>query len=211
MTRNPKVLCTALVAALALSAATASTASAWFDVEGELTNPTLTASAVTSQVFNFGTKKLTCTGIALDNADVPTAYITATPTYSGCTLTEGGSTLTAHVEFTNCDYEFHTDRTLHIDCLPGGEIHVKVTVLGMKMNCFTIQEQTPTAPKVDYINAGAGTTRDVRIIPTVEGIQYTKLGFCGEGIANNGTYTGEITVKADNAEGKHVGIWWTEH
>jgi hypothetical protein len=211
MIRNAKRLCLSMALALALSIALASSASAWFDMETESPKPIVTASALTEQVIEAGESKVTCKKVTADKTEIFGGFIEGRPTYSECTASKGGMNYVAHIETAGCIYIFHTDPKLEMSCETGKDILVKVTVLGMSVNCLTIPAQVPGKPTADYTNEGAGTTRDIRVKSTVQEIEYTWLGVCGEGTFKDGKYTGEITLKGENAEGKSVGIWWTEH
>lgn len=211
MTRNFKVFGLALTAALALGAVAASTSSAWFawEEEKEPNPPVATAKAVGTQFFHTKEQQVTCEGVSFDEGKVFGGSITGVPTYSGCKL--AGSGLTVHIEFTNCEYVFHTKPEGEISCDSGVEAHIKVTFLGMKLNCLTIPGQQPTSPVVDFINQGTGSNRDIRVLSKLTGIEYTKQGFCGEGTADDGSYTGEITVTGETPKGTPIGIEWQEN
>jgi hypothetical protein len=210
MIRNLKTLGLTLVAVFALSAVSASSASAWFDWEGEK-HPTATGSNLGVLIFATATEELSCEGLTFENGEVDGAEIKATPTFSKCTFTSGESSLPADFEPDGCKFVFHTDQKMELDCPAGKEIHVSLTLGKTKFNCLTIPEQTPKTPTAFFTNEGTGASRDIRVKAAVEGIKYTKKGFCGSGAFENGGFHGEMTIKGDNAEGKQVGIWWTEH
>ena len=213
MNRNLRTLVLCVVAAFAFSAMVASSASAWFTWEPEVENRVTTAKALTPQSFENAKFKVSCEAIAFDEGKVFGAEITAKPTYSGCTYTEGGTTLSATIEFTSCTYMFHTERKigLEIECPAGVEAHIFVKFLGTNQKCLTIPAQHPTQPKVDYFNSGTKTEMDIKLLSTVQGIEYTKQGICGEGVANDITYTGEMTVTAETATKEPLSLTWDEH
>ncbi len=208
MIRKLKTLGLALVAALALSAVGAASASAWFDWEGEK-HPTPTGSAKSIQVFATKTEELSCEELSFDGGEIDGAEIKATPTFGKCTFT-GETSLPADVDSAGCQLAFHTDSKMEIDCPAGKEIHVSVTVGKLKLDCLTIPEQTPKTPAALFTNQGTGASRDILVKSEVEGIKYTRKGACGSGTFEDASYHGEITVKGDT-DGKQVGVWWTEH
>lgn len=215
MAHNLKVLTLAVVAALALCAVAASSASAWFTWEGEGDPPIATGSAAGIQVFYNGKEELGCEEISFDSSTVFGGLITATPTFGKCTLTGEGFSYPAHVEPTSCHLELHTDWAMGVDCPSSTEMHVSITVLGMKLNCLTIPSQTQGGPEnrtVTYTNEGSGASADIRVSAAVEGIEYTRQGVCGEGTFTDGGYIGEITVKGDDpTTKKQIGISWDDH
>jgi len=176
MTRKPKTLGLALIAALALSAvaasgATAQTEHTFHTTEGQTAH--LTARATNDQIFKGQTgdqKELVCkkVNIATGKGTVKdgTTSITATPEYSECKAWpegtgEGKSSAALFTEFTTCDYDFKNKTTegnptggshanYSIQCTtPGDKIDTKVTAL--KLRCVEIPEQEIT-DAVTYTN-----------------------------------------------------------
>jgi hypothetical protein len=217
MTHKLKTFGFALVAVLALNAAIAASASAWFTWEEEEKKdpPIATGSSVGFQLLYNEKEELTCKAVSFDNGTVFGGVITATPTFNECTLVSSGGTLTAFVEMTSCDFEFHTDWAMGIVCPNGTEAHVSVTVLGVKTKCLTIPSQSQGGSKektVTYSNTGSGATADVDVEVNVKGLEYKRGGVCGSGTFEDGGYIGEITVKGDDQKTKNqIGISWDEH
>ena len=211
--RNLKAFGLALVAAFALSAVVASAASAEFTSSSDST--TLFASALSTQTFTAGgageEASVNCTGISVDGASLGTSSseITAEPTYSGCSVSQGGSTFEGKVDPNGCHYVFTTSETnnVHIVCPEGQVIKVTAKILGAFRECLDIHAQTPTNAVVDYSN-NAGSPMDVKITSTVTGITYEKTGLCKGSVneANNASYTGEVTVTGKDAEGNTVDV-----
>jgi hypothetical protein len=212
--RNLKILGLTLFAALALSATAASSASAWFTWEEMETKdpPTATGSAAGIQIFHATEEEISCKKLSFDSGKVFGGYITAIPTYSECTIHSPKGTFTAHIDFTSCEYKFHTDYNIELSCPQNVEAHVYVTVLGLKLNCLTIPGQGTKPPNLQYFNEGTGASSDIRIAASVEGLEFTRQGPCGEGTVTDGGYVGEITVTGDDAKtGKQIGISWDNH
>ena len=63
-------------------------------------------------------------------------------------------------------------------------------------------------PKVEYKNAGSGSTRTITVKATLTGIWFTRSGTCSapKGSFKNGTYTGEWTVKGSTSGGTQAGL-----
>ena len=221
MTRNLKALGLALVAVFAMSAVAASAASAEVQFHSEA-EATITAHSYTTPVFSTPTHgTVEC---EVFNADATigaeaTNDLSATAEYlTPCTVEQGGTPLEAHVHMNECYYTFTTapgeeiepghkyKGSVHIKCPAEKQIEVKVTFLGER-NCLDIGEQTPTTPYVDYTNTGEGSTRDINLISTVEGIEYTLTGPCGSGTFNDASYSQEVTLTGEDEEKNHIGIW----
>jgi hypothetical protein len=64
--------------------------------------------------------------------------------------------------------------------------------------------------KVEYKNAGSGSTRTITVIAKLTGITFTRSGTClsgaPKGTFSNGTYTGEWTVKGSTSGGTQAGL-----
>lgn len=221
MNRKLKALGLAFVAAFAMSAVVASGASAaeTFHSDGHHTILDAESIGAAGQVFKTTVDTLKCTGVSVDGTtnETETHELTATATYSGCSAV--GLKLTTRVTMTTCDYKFtstlveHTGQKhaeVHIECTnPEDEIDIEALFLGAYRQCVKVPPQTPTTPGVTYSNGGSGSTEDIVVKATVEGIKYTEVGICGSNtVHNDGTYEGEVTVKGTDTEGNHTAIWW---
>ena len=207
-----KALGLALVAACAISAIAASSASATgekFTSNKEHTILSAAQVAGGKQIFETTVGPLTCTEVSVDEATMATgveSVITAKPTYGGCTGEIGGVTVTTRVTMTSCDYKFTSEvpagkehAEVHIECTTAGdEIDVEGKFLGVFLQCVKVPAQTPTGGGVVYTNSG---TDHIKIKATVTGIKYTEMGSCGSGTANDGKYEGEVTVSGKDTEG----------
>ena len=205
MTRKLKTLGLALVAVFAMSAVVASAASAQFQANSYPV--TITAHSNTPQVFNAGASKVTCNKIAVDiTQEEESSELEAVPSYSECNVQEGETKLNAHVHMNSCYYLFTSSGSVHIKCgTEGDKIEVRATFLGERQ-CLDISEQTPTTPTIDYENTGEGTTEDVNIVSTVNGVTAVKTGVCGSG-STSSNYEGEVTLTGeDPITLEHIGI-----
>jgi len=223
--RNLKTLGLALVAVFAMSAVAASAAhatAASFSWDSGTTRLTGTAAPIAEG----GTQKFTITAGALSTS-CDTVYATAevsgtsassittigSPTYTNtveekagekhtCTNNVGGKVT---VSTTNCNYRFNagttvtagtSSGTVDIVCPAGSE---GITVNSPGLCLIHIFAQNGLGP-VNY-NTMSGPPEDVTIEPLVNNITYTHTGLCGNATKADGTYTGQVTVKGENASG----------
>jgi len=224
MNRKLKALGLALFAAFALSAMTASGASAAEEFHSseahtilDVTQDGTEGSITGQQIFETTVGKLSCTGVeaSVTLTAKTLSEITAVPTYTKCNKIENGAEgLVTHVKFTSCDYLFTSKKSgthsqVHIQCsTPGDHIHVNATFLGSEVQCVTIPPQTPTGGGVTYHPVGSAPKRTLTIEATVTGIEYTEKGICGSAVANNGIYNGNVLVQGTNTNNEEIDIWW---
>jgi hypothetical protein len=205
MNRKIKALGLALFAVLALTALSASAASAAVEFHSEGSETVLSGSQVAEDVFttNAGTvrcKNATYSGIS--NA-ATTATQTVTPTYSECTAF-GFVGATIHTN--GCTYTFSAaNNTVTIGCAAGKAIEVTTPTCDVKVGA-----QGPLKG-ITYTNGGSGTTRDITVDVSIEGLHYEQTGTsfpaCTTGTFTNGKYSGSATVTGESTENKHLGIW----
>ena len=225
MIRNLKALGLALVAVFAMSAVAASAAHATAaSFSWDSGTAKLTGTAAT--VAEGGTQKFTITGGALWTS-CDTVYATAevTGTSASSITTTGGITYTntaeenagekhtctnsvggkVNVSTTDCNYRFNAGETVtassskgNVDIVcPAGSAGITVNSPGLCL--IHIFAQNGIGP-VNY-STMAGPPEDVTIEPAVTNITYTHTGLCGNATKADGTYTGKVTVKAENASG----------
>jgi hypothetical protein len=222
MKRNLKVLGLALTAVFAMSAMAAAGASAQTPATFSYgpNSGALIASAKTPQVFTTDVGELTCKKIATETNTskfTSNSELTATvkPLYTECSK----ESTTLVVDFTKCHYKFYAATTgehANVDIVcdsPSEKPHVKAVVLGFQLNCVTVEQQTVNGA-VSYANTTEGGVTDVDVKATATNIKYTIEGVCHEGseptTTGNGTYTGEVTVRAENTAGEIVNGSWTK-
>ena len=143
-------------------------------------------------------------------------------TYEGCEAVKNKGLkneerFPAYVEFGECYYAFEnvTSETnhasVHIHCPKGGRVQVKITT--SKIACFSVPEQTIKGVNYNNTNLGGGASRDFDITMTMSGTVTESEGFlCGGAKKHTeGTYNGEVTISATNANvgGSPTGIWVT--
>lgn len=123
MSNSLKALGLAVVAAFAMSAVVASSASAQ-TVEAELESPTGFATATsTSDVFTAGGSQVTCNHAEFSGAFTsPTKKLSITPKYTGCTAFGIANT---HILDTGCTFDF-TLKNEHSTGLTKGKATVKL-------------------------------------------------------------------------------------
>ena len=215
MLHTCKTFAVSFVATIAIGATMASVASASGEVFNfSVTHPTLDVSGGT-QTFEATNGKFTCnsvTGSATISGSSATE-VTLVPAYTSCKKEEG---TVVHVRMKSCDYLLTSEVTsthaqMHINCTTAGdEIQINATVLGTEVLCIKIPAQTPTGGGVTYTNVNKGSgTGTVTAKVTITGIEYTEVGACGSGtVANNGTYTAELTLQATDTSGNSKEAWW---
>jgi len=224
MSNKVKALGLALFAALALSAMTASGASAageLFHSSQEHTTLDITqdgteGSATGVQTFSTTAGQFTCTGVeaSVTLTEKTGREITAVPSITKCNKIESGKEgLTLHLKFTSCDTLITSERSgthapVHIQCTtPGDHVHVAATFLGSEILCMTIPSQTPTGGGVVYHNIGTNP-RTVTVEATISGIEYTEKGACGSSVGNDGTLAGNLLVQGTSTDGNEIDVWW---
>ncbi len=212
MIRSIKALGLGLLAAFALSAVTASTASANPTFHSEFAGIFLTGgqTGIVANVLTTDLGEMKCKVVQFSGSQgaMTTTTMTLKPKYEECKVGMSNATVTLN----GCAYTFHLEEQaepiearMGIECpFAGGKIEIHVG------ECtITVPAQEPRKT-VTFTNEGAGTTRSVVADLNVSGLHYVEHG---AGCANpnltteNGTYTGVITVKGEDSEEHHVGIW----
>jgi hypothetical protein len=216
MTRNLKTLGLALVAAMAMTAVMASAAQAQFTADEAPV--TLTADA-TEHVFTTAEGEVTCEDISFHGEAANTAQpdLTITPIYTDCEAFGLAAEITGfghhgEPEATQCDYLFHADGTVDLDCGPEGHI-----VIDTSASCDVTIPPQDGLSSVSYDNIGEGSTRETVVDADVSGITYVNTGhgfLCtiagithyGE-TTHSGTYTGKSNVTGEDPDtGAHIGV-----
>ena len=215
MNQKLKVLGLVLVAALALSAVTASGASAEGTYTSEVAHTNnLEGKQATTLVFSTSIGTVTCKkGIFFGTASQASVTdLTLTPTYEECKVHTIFGELNATIDM-GCAFTLTTPTTTG-QAAPAdwhSEVHLlcsketRVTAPGCEI---VIHEQTPTVPTVDLTNSGtSGIGRDILATWTLEGITYQTSGFtCGSHEENGGIFHGSITLKGFDTNNNQVGI-----
>jgi hypothetical protein len=207
MKRNLKTIGLALVAVFALSAVVASAASAQKITTLGQSNVTLTGSGGEQKFVTGSGSEIKCTGVTTTVTGVNNeqAQITATPSYTGCSLTEGGITREVQIDMNGCAYVFTSTGTIvHIECTAPNVIKVTAKIAGAFQECLDIHSQTPTTPNWTATNGTSGANMDFTIVSGVSGITYERTGSCKKAEAqenetNNAVYTGSVTVTCETA------------
>ncbi len=204
--RNLKVLGTALVAVLALSAVMASMASAdvFKSSSGAVTTVTGNQEVVAKFVTTAGSaecKKATYTGSATSGS----SSVLVTPAYSECTCIGVACT----IDTNGCQFRLNittTTGTADVVC-PGS---ATITLTNTKCTIH-VGSQTGLGT-VTYSNKGAGTTKEVGLSFTIEKqIKYSHtegsgVGKCTTGSSTTGTITGTASATGEIGA-NHEGIF----
>lgn len=212
MIRSIKVLGLGLLAALATSAVAAPAASAnpFFHSEfaGIFLTGGQTGMAANVLTTDLGEMKCKVASFGGSQGAMTTTTMTLKPKYEECKVGMSNATVTLN----GCAYTFHLEEQtepiearMGIECpFAGGKIEIHVG------ECtITVPSQEPRKT-VTFTNEGEGKTRSIVADLNVSGIHYVEHGVgCAspEQTTENGTYTGVITVKGEDSEEHHVGIW----
>jgi hypothetical protein len=211
MTRNLKVLGLALMAAFALSAVGASTASAATELFHSEVEPTILEGAqIGADKITTTAGVLTCTSVVLKGTmtQKTVSDLTLHLELSGCTLS-GAEFVSATVNTTGCNYTFTQPNSKSgvVDNVCEAGKNITATAFGCTI---TFSSQNNLA--VSYKNTGTGTTRDLDVTFAMSNTIYQHTGFtCGTGSGTTGTQVGEFTMKGytdtNGTKGSQVGIW----
>lgn len=213
MIRNLKVLGLAFGAMLAITAVTASAASAgeFHHTGGAEKARTMASNAGEGpHVFTAGLigsiscNHATFTGTAFLPSTSPSVEVL--PSYSGCTFLNVSNVV---VNMTGCTYDFFVEGAapsfkskVVVTCPTGKKIHFSAS------GC-TVEVGPQTVNSVDYTNILANET--VTVNSTVTGITYTgSLGCPGAtGTHSDGTYSGAAVARAETESEVVVGAFVT--
>jgi len=126
--------------------------------------------------------------------------------YAGCK--SGERTVTAQVN--GCAYVIKltgtgNDASVTLEC-PAGKV-IETTVDSFPGGCVVTIGPQATGGVVDLKGEGSGSTRDLLLTWTLEGIKYSRDGCEGGGEGSNGTYTGSVTLKGFTTSEGQAGIW----
>ncbi len=210
MIRSIKLFGLGMLAALAMSAAAAPTASAVPLFHSEFAGVTLTGTQVgmAANTLTIDQGQLKCNVATFSGVQgaMTTTTMTLKPHYTECQLAGEAAAVTIN----GCRYTFHLEEQLEpIEARMGIECPVnQVIVIDTAVCTVTIPAQQPRQT-VTFTNEGAGTTRAVVADLNVSGLDYVEHGAgCASQTqtTENGIYTGQITVKAEAGE-EHVGLW----
>ncbi len=207
--RSLKALGLALVAALAMSAVAATGASAQFESEAADTVLDVTSNETQKFTYSSGGIAVECNEVTVEStvAGTATTEVTAIPHYTDCEPILGNATA---IDFNSCAYVFTladnaTTGTAHIECDSGDSVTVTVGASG-SLCSFHIGAQT--VGNITYSVVGSGSSREIKLHPTVTGIDATRTGsaLCGAASSSTGTYVGDLTVRGTSG-GNQVGIF----
>lgn len=211
MMRNLRFLGVAVFAVLAMSAVSASFASAAADdLTAEQYPVTLTGkNDPNPPILKTTAGSYECTTSTLHaTVSGPTTTVSATPTYSGCTCIGVACT----IDMNGCTYLIHmtegTTSTVDIVCPAGQEI----TLTNSK--CILHVPPQTGLPHIVWTNVGAGATREITGHVTISGLRYkhtegSGIGKCTSGEGTNGTldWTVVVTGETDPTGAAHIGIF----
>lgn len=211
MARNLKTLGLTLLAAFAMSAVTASAASAnpLFHSEAEDTTLTGSQGQIVATVLTTDLGELKCKTVKFTGTQeaVTTSTMTLRPKYEQCQLGGENATVTEN----ECGFLFHLaaaeagfEANMDIECPAGNKLVIHVP------ECTTTIPPQAGLKKVTFTNEGETTTRSIIADLNIEKIHYVEHGAgCASETetTTNGTLTGQVTVTGEDSEQNHIGIW----
>ncbi len=200
MIRNFKVMGLVVVAVLAMSAVVASAASASNFTASKYPTAATAASEKGNDDFKTEAGSVECkASFAVDALEGPSETATVTPTYSEC---QAFGFLSATVNMNGCDYVFHTNGEVDVEC-PAGKV---ITIVASTCEA-TVGTQTGLK-SVALSNSGAGISAQAN----VTGIAYTvtKDGFLcpfnGTGAKTGASYVQNKAVQVSSTNGATIDI-----
>jgi hypothetical protein len=209
--RNLRILGMGLLVALLMGAVAASAASANPQFHAEMEDTTLTGSQgeLMANILTTDFGEMKCKVAKFDGTQQPEISTTLTlkPTYEQCKMAGENATVTPN----GCGYLFHLgentetfEAKMDIECPDAKKLEIDLP------ECtITIPPQTKLG-EAKFTNEGAEATRSVIADLNISGFHYVEdgAGCVGEEeTTTNGKYTGQITVKGENAAEEHKGIW----
>jgi hypothetical protein len=211
MIRSLKALGLGLLAALAMSAVATSAASANPKFHSEFAGIFLTGgqTGMVANVLTTDLGEMKCNVVKFTGTQgaMTTTTMTLTPKYEECKIGNQNALVTLN----GCRYTFHLEEQaepiearMGIECPAGEKIEIDTA------ECTTTISPQEPRKTVTFTNEGEGTTRSVVADLNVSGIHYVEHGAgCAsqKETTENGAYTGVITVKGEDSEENHVGIW----
>jgi hypothetical protein len=227
MIRNLKALGLAFVAVFALSAMTASAASATDLFRSSSTPVTLTGeqefTAGVGDIFTTTAGAIECLSAKYHGtvATSPVSEVVVKPTYTSCSLAE---IIPAKVDFGSCTYKFTIDEpagattgSVHLECPNAGEevtVTAGVNDAGVGTNKCTIHIPPQTVGGIKYTNVGASDpTKEITVDVNASGITYKETAGTGTGacvtstLQHTATYVGKALVTGEQDTGSaHIGI-----
>jgi hypothetical protein len=204
MARNLKALGLALVVVFAMTAVSASAASAAeFHSASENTKFVGTQVGINAFFTEVGAVECEITEYKGEvNGATTTSEVETVPTYEKCTAFGQPADITPHGTIT-----ITSNGTIHVNA----PVTITVTSGGLSVCTLTVKAQGPRGT-VGFDNQGSGSTADILLTALVVGLEYEVSGGngnCGtEGPHSDGEYEGNVTVKGFGPGGAQVGIRW---
>ncbi len=220
MIRNLKALLLVSMAVAAMSAVTASAASAAPLFNSEIASTTITGQTdgtgkTGHQVFDAAGGTVTCTEVDLTGTQTGTtaASVTLTSTFGGCTFLGQAATVSMEA----CDFIFNANGGVDVHKDSGKTGNCKHHEQGIKISipgCVVIVPEQTGLQKITYHNITVGGKGAITAEPNVSGITYDSTGAaCPKqpaGTYADGTFTtGNAIITGTNHKAEATGISWT--
>jgi hypothetical protein len=206
-----KVIGLALVAAVAMSAVAAASASAFTKFEAAKYPVKVTATGGT-QTFEAGGATSVCEKLKAKTGEEgapdptgPSETLEIHPKYEVCNVTIAGVKVSAKVTTTGCNYKFHAPGTVDVKCVTGKSINIALE--GVLGGCVISVTGTGAG-----VNAGLKTVtysnepaNKVTTKAAVAGITWTATEKCAIGLGGNAAkYTGSAVAEGSFGELEEV-------
>ncbi len=208
-----KMLGTAIVVVLALSAFAAPTASA-AEFKATSSPVNLLAGQDTTHTLTLDGSAVTCgtTTFEANGVAAPSKTVTITPGYSECSAF---GFISSKIEMNGCRYEFLQPNgslvgNLALRCPKEARVKLSTAFLGSQCEVFFGEAGNTNLEKVSYKNEATSPTT-VKVTAVVTGITAEKTkdtGLCplkGTGTVKTGEYSGTSTVEGLSGIGVSVG------
>jgi hypothetical protein len=178
--------------------------------EAESYPATLTGSQVGTQKFGVESGNIEC-GTASFSATLAEGVETfeTSPSYGSCSFTLAAVT----PDVNGCKYKFAPTSNLEADKYKGTVDIVcpseKSIALTSACGCTVTIGSQSALGTVEYVDTTAASPKkDVDVKLSISGLKYTESSGCKHpGTRSTGTYSGEMTVKADTGGGSAQGVW----
>jgi hypothetical protein len=207
MIRTLKATGLALIAVLALGAASASAA----EFHSSTASGTIDASQVGNNVFTTAGGTVECEGVNFSGtySAATTKSQTVTPTYSEC---RAFGFATAHVEVTGCTMTLNADTSSSLNCGATGHIVITPTFFGSVCTVTIGGNQNFAVKSVEFTNTKTTHPWDVDVDQHISGVTYVVSGgggSCGSvGHHTDGKLEGTVTSRCTQPAKTYVDCWW---
>jgi hypothetical protein len=202
-----KTMGIAIAMAMALTAFGGAASASANEFKAEVLNEKLNGSLTgKNHVLSLNGETFTCSGVAFSGEMIneTASQVQVTPELKNC----------AHNGFSGIAWAMNGCKFELVAGAYGGIGSMNIVGCSEPMTanlptCSTKISNQMVLSSIQYKNAGSGKTRTITAVANLSGISFTRTGVgCSgpTGTFNNGTYTGEWTVKGSTAGGSQAGL-----